>query len=139
MKQPGHLLGCSWPSRFSSLAFPFTCLNQEQLSMNAYEKGRLAYHKGVNLGANPYPPGAAFRDWNIGWKCESELSAEREKAMEAANRLRNVVDAIEAFTDAKVQYALNYAKDSAWASLTDVNETREHLTDKLAELINQTE
>jgi nuclear transport factor 2 (NTF2) superfamily protein len=103
--------------------------------MNAYEKGRAAFHEGIRYGGNPYPPSQAARDWNIGWKTEDELSAERAKATEAANRLRNVVDAIEAFTDAKVRYALEYAKDTKWANLTDVNETREQLTDKLAELI----
>jgi hypothetical protein len=104
--------------------------------MNAYEKGRAAFHEGIRYGGNPYPPSQAARDWNIGWKTEDELSAERAKATEAANRLRNVVDAIEAFTDAKIRYAASYATSGAeWANMTDVNETREHLTDKLAELI----
>lgn len=108
--------------------------------MSAYDKGRLAFHEGASFRANPYPPSAAARDWNLAWRCEEKLAAERTKETEAADRLRNVVDAIEAFTDAKISYAANYTKGEAqWASATDVNETREHLTDRLAELINKTE
>lgn len=93
-----------------------------------YDEGRTACSLGASYGANPYPPSANCRAWNEGWKDESHQQAEREKSNEADQRLRNVVDAFEAFIDAKISdiQCLRGAPDG-------VNETREHLADKLAE------
>lgn len=50
-------------------------------------------------------------------------------------RVDNVVEAIEAFVAAKINYDECRRRDPEWASTTDVNETREHLRDKLIEAI----
>lgn len=51
----------------------------------------------------------------------------------------NVVNAIEAFTDAKItcdrRYAAGYTSGYLAAARRDVDETREHLFEKLAELV----
>ena len=45
---------------------------------------------------------------------------------------RAVVEAIEAFIDAKIDHARRYATDDPmWISTIDVDETREHLINKL--------
>lgn len=63
--------------------------------------------------------------------CQDSTDAENAKA----ERVRNVLDAVEAFIDAKVAYERLRASDPEWANLCDVNETREHLADKLAEVL----
>jgi len=48
---------------------------------------------------------------------------------------RAVVEAIEAFIDAKIDHARRRATDDPmWISTIDVDETREHLLDKLREV-----
>jgi hypothetical protein len=53
-----------------------------------------------------------------------------------SRQLDNVVAAIEAFVTARVNYELSAIRRPDWPSgMTDVDETREHLRDKLAELV----
>jgi hypothetical protein len=46
-----------------------------------------------------------------------------------------LVEAIEAFIDAKMTYARHYASDPEWASSIDVGETREHLTRVVSDIL----
>lgn len=64
-------------------------------------------------------------------RCE----AAAEAVVTREQQIANVVDAIEAFVAAKISYESAYARDPQWASMTDVNETREHMRDKLAEVL----
>jgi hypothetical protein len=46
-----------------------------------------------------------------------------------------LMDAIEAFTQAKIDYARSYERDPSWAGMNDVNETRDHLITVLGEVL----
>jgi hypothetical protein len=59
---------------------------------------------------------------------DSEVGAEMNKA-------EQIVHAIEAFIDAKIAYARRLVDDPEWATMVDVNETREHLTDLLLRMV----
>ena len=50
---------------------------------------------------------------------------------QATDKIRNVTDAIEAFIQARI----HYSQHTRLSAANDVNETREHLRDKLAELV----
>lgn len=101
-----------------------------------HEEGRAAYANGVGLRQCPYNLSldAASRYWQEGWRYAQARAAEAEKADKAEAKVRNVVDAIEAFTDAKIAYERRRISDPEWASSTDVNETRDHLAVCLGEL-----
>lgn len=54
-----------------------------------------------------------------------------------AERVRNVLDAVEAFVDAKIALRSAEARQSVMGShRIDVDETRQHLRDKLAEVLS---
>ena len=49
-----------------------------------------------------------------------------------SNNAQRIIEAIEAFFDAKIDHARRYAtNDPMWISTIDVDETREHLINKL--------
>lgn len=98
---------------------------------SAYAIGRAAFASGVTIGGNPYPPGCVnWRHWNEGWKGEREHVVEQAKATESDTRIDGVIFAIQEFIGANIAYG-----DWTPARQLRVNETREHLRDKLAELI----
>lgn len=100
----------------------------------AHAEGRVAFHNGDGLRKCPYEPwDAASRYWQDGWECGRGDAALAKVAEEAAAKVNAVVDAIEAFVDAKIAYERRRVSDPEWASSTDVNETRDHLRDKLIE------
>ena len=52
-----------------------------------------------------------------------------------SNNAQRIIEAIEAFIDAKIDHARRYATDDPmWISTIDVDETREHLLNKLKEV-----
>jgi hypothetical protein len=55
---------------------------------------------------------------------------------EASQRVQNAVDAIEAFVAAKIRYEKQTDSGAMRAARIDVDETREHLRDKLAEVLS---
>lgn len=67
-------------------------------------------------------------------QCYDRDKAERNKDA----KIRNVTDAIEAFVQARIAYDLGIRRVAPLAAshAIDVKETREHLRDKLAELIS---
>lgn len=102
-------------------------------STKAYEAGLAAFAAGVKVSANPHHPAyqesRAWRDgWNYahGWNYVHGRKAEDE----AGARIDNVAAAIEALIDAKIRDARH-----AIGAAIDVRETREHLRDKLSELM----
>lgn len=62
------------------------------------------------------------------------MARRRELTATASRQVDNVVDAIEAFIQARIQCTRN-GGDPLWANLCAVNETREALSEALREIV----
>lgn len=89
----------------------------------------------INTGYLPPRPTMAECD-----ALDNEQAKREAEGAAPGRRVQNVVDAIEAFIAAKIEARLvfgdgNMATSRRAARKVDVDETREHLRDKLAELV----
>lgn len=79
----------------------------------------------------------AERELRFDEEFRKKQEAEAEARVAVLERADVILHAIEAFVDAKIAYERRYRDDPEWASLTDTDETRDHLRDKIAEVLTR--